>query len=239
MLCGFVGGSFAGPPFASRPLFSESRSSCNPSPPRRNFTASSRHASVRMVTASDKDTATDTVLSHRAAQLLGYLRAHKSIFSPGLGFKATHLALYRKNDTGKSLVPEDELVTNAAMLPGVDVARLMLQIRDETLEHAKEQVLAVAPAMAEDATLANMLWFDLAYIFRVASYGIGVTSLNFIHEDNISMLKELYEEIGMPKVAVSTGINSLKEAVTSRVLDENLKQISSDCFDAISSRLVG
>jgi hypothetical protein len=191
-----------------------------------------------MVTASDNDTATDTILSYRAAQLLGYLRAHKSIFSPGVGFKATHLALYRKNDTGKSLVPADELVTNAAMLPGVEVARLMLEIRDETLENAKEHVLAVAPSIAEDATLANLLWFDLAYIFRVASYGIAVTSLNFIHEDNINMLKEFYEEIGMPKIAISTGIKTLKEAVTSRVLDENLKQVSSDCFDAISSRLV-
>lgn len=169
-------------------------------------------------------------------ELLSWVRAHKSIFSPGIGFTATHLALYRKNDTGRCLVPADELDCNASMLPGVDVARSILENHDAIVEKAKADVLAVAPELEdEESPITSIFWHDLAYFLRVVSYGIAVTSSDYIHANNLGMVKELYSEIGLSPAAVSTGINSLKSSVLADVSDAELKKSTSECFDIFSS----
>lgn len=184
-----------------------------------------------MVAASAADT-----LSPRAAELLSWVRAHKSIFSPGEGFTATHLALYRKNDTGRCLVPADELDCNAEMLPGVDVARSILENNEAILEKAKADVLAVAPELKdEESPVTKIFWHDLAYFLRVVSYGVAVTSPDYIHANNLGMVKQLYGEIGLSQAAVDAGITSLKSSVVVDVSDAELKKSTAECFDVLAN----
>jgi hypothetical protein len=201
--------------------------------PARAAAAARRPAPHMVATAAPSGAA----LSGRAEELLSWVRAHKSIFSPGAGFTATHLALYRKNDTARCMVPADELDCNADMLPGVEVARVMLEKADATFEAAKAAVLKVAPELATEDAMAKIFWHDLRYYARVASYGIGCGSTDYLHANNLGMVRELYREIGLSGQAVQTGIATLKATVLEDVSDPAMASLVADCFDVLADSM--
>jgi Phycobilisome protein len=188
---------------------------------------------LRMVAAPQAETG--TVLSPEAIKLLSWVRAHKSIFSPGVGFTATHLALYRKNDTGRCMVPEIELDTNAHMLPGVDIARKMYIERVEVVDKAIADVSAAVPGLADDTAIAKIFFHDIAYFYRVLSYAIAVTSVDYIHANNLGMVKALYADIGLSGKAVTTAIASLRASTLAFTSDPTLSESTAACFDVLSA----
>jgi Phycobilisome protein len=182
-------------------------------------------------------TSTGAALSDRAAELLSWVRAHKSIFSPGTGFTATHLALFRKNDTARCMVPAIELDCNAEMLPGVAVARAMLERADEIFEAAKAVVLKEMPALESEEAVAKIMYHDLRYFLRVTSYGIACGSPNFIHVNNLGIVKQLYAEIGLTDSTVQAGIASLKASVLADASSAEEMENVARCFDSLSEAL--
>lgn len=205
-----------------------------PQRPSRRPSAAPRMIATESVSESvASTTTTKTVLSDRAVQLLAYIRGHKSIFSPGEGFMATHLALFRKNDTGRSFTPLDELATNAHMLPGGSVAAMMLVQQDDLIAKGIEIAKTLVPNLAADDVLTEILEYDIRTILRTISYGAACHSVNFIHENNMGMMKMLHQEIGIPDGTVTKVLSSLKDIVVSQISDDVLVAPTSDCFDAV------
>lgn len=128
-----------------------------------------------------------------AVTLLSFLRAHKSLFSPGVGYNATSSALMRKNDTGKSAVPAEELDTNADFLPGKAVGEALLTHWDEVVEAGRASLAASLPGVAPDSDEGKVLYYDVVMLLRIISYGVLVQNVNFLHENNMAMLVALYD----------------------------------------------
>lgn len=193
--------------------------------------AISRRPPAMVATAAE----TDAALSDRALQLLSYVRAHKSIFLPGTGFTATTLALFRKNDTARCMVPADELDCNASLLPGVAVARGMLENAEESFEAAKAAALGASPELGKDSekVVSDIFWHDLKYFARVLSYGIACGSPNYIHANNLGMVKQLYGEISLATGTVLIGIASLKQSTLKYATNAEEEKIVNDCFTSL------
>lgn len=132
-------------------------------------------------------------MTPEAVTLLSFLRAHKSLFSPGVGYNATSSALMRKNDTGKSAVPAEELVTNAYFLPGKPVGEALLAHWDEVVEAGRASLAASLPGVSPDSDVGKVLYYDVLMLLRVISYGVLVQNVNFLHENNMAMLVALYD----------------------------------------------
>lgn len=128
-----------------------------------------------------------------AVTLLSFLRAHKSLFSPGVGYNATSSALMRKNDTGKSAVPAEELDTNAYFLPGKAVGEALLAHWDEVVEAGRASLAASLPGVSPDSDVGKVLYYDVVMLLRIISYGVLVQNVNFLHENNTAMLVALYD----------------------------------------------
>lgn len=185
-----------------------------------------------MVAAKTENT---SAISGRAAELLGYVRAHKSIFSPGTGFNSTHAALFRKNDTGKSLVPEEELETNKGVLDGVETARYILGSYDDIVESAKAAAKSAAPSL--DDTAAGIVYADLAYYLRILSYATAAGSTDFLHKENLALHAEMYSELKVPVEAVVAGITAMKDTVLNNAPSAAVKDTTSACFETLASAL--
>lgn len=132
-------------------------------------------------------------MTPEAVTLLSFLRAHKSLFSPGVGYNATSSALMRKNDTGKSAVPAEELDTNAYFLPGKPVGEALLAHWDEVLEAGRASLSASLPGVSPDSDVGKVLYYDVLMLLRIISYGVLVQNVNFLHENNMAMLVALYD----------------------------------------------
>lgn len=193
-----------------------------------------RPALLRMV--ATEPATTTTTLSLKARELLSYVRGHKSIFHPGDGFTATHCALFRKNDTGRCFTPLVELATNAHMLPAGSVAAMMVVQEDSLVETAVEAVFEKYPMLRDDETLLEIVSFDLRYLLRVISYGAACQSTDFIHTNNIGMMKMLHEEVGFPVNADQIGLNAARKAVLSQS-DSAFLDTTTACFDVVINHL--
>lgn len=132
-------------------------------------------------------------MTPNAVTLLSFLRAHKSLFSPGVGYNATSSALMRKNDTGKSAVPAAELDTNAYFLPGKAVGEALLAHWDEVVEAGRASLAASLPGVSPDSDVGKVLYYDVGMLLRIISYGVLVQNVNFLHENNVAMLVALYD----------------------------------------------
>jgi Phycobilisome protein len=135
------------------------------------------------------------------------------------------------------MVPEEELNTNARMLPGVEVARAMLLSKDEVVGKAIAEVSAAVPGIADDEVVAKIFFHDIAYFYRVLSYAVAVTSADFMHANNVGMVRALYAEIGLPDVAVTTALASLKASTLALTSDPSLAKSTASCFDALSAAM--
>lgn len=132
-------------------------------------------------------------MTPEAVTLLSFLRAHKSLFSPGSGYNATSSALMRKNDTGKSAVPTEELDTNAYFLPGKPVGEALLAHWDEVVEAGRASLAASLPGVSPDSDVGKVLYYDVLMLLRIISYGVLVQNVNFLHKNNTAMLVALYD----------------------------------------------
>ena len=193
------------------------------------------HAGVRtlMGTTQTESTRTSEALSLTARELMGYIRGHKSVFRAGEGFKSMHAALCRKNDTGRFFIPQEELETNAHMLPGKKAAEMILEEREKIVEEAKEKVLkVVGKGISEE--VVDIVVHDLMYLLRVISYGIAVCSTDFIHDNNMNIMKLLHKEIGVQGKGMTAGISCMKKFVEKELhTDEKVRKVAAACFDKV------
>lgn len=190
-----------------------------------------------MMMATTEAAGTGAKLSARARDLKGYLRAHKSIFRAGDGFASTQAILCRKNDTGRMLIPLDELQTNEPNLPGAGVARFMLEHHESLLEKACEAAFAVQGELKTDQVLKEIVQHDMALVYRVVSYAIAVSSSSFLHENNVAILAEFHREVGFTRDARNKGLESLSEAIVGAASDAEVAQNVSECFKMLASAL--
>lgn len=215
-----------------------------------------RRHNTRMVAAQPKDTAgktktntaspdTTAVLSDQAIVLLSYLRGHKSVFLPGNGFKGSTAALCKKNDTAREFTPEDQLETNASLLPGVAVAGIMVRTSDELILQAVQTTLSAwgstkkgSPDESEQDVIADVLKYNYEALFRAVSYGAACQAVDYLHPDNIAMMKMLHEEMGVPSTAVAAGIDAVRDAVVEQVDDDAVSESTAQCFDAARDALL-
>lgn len=174
-----------------------------------------------------------TKLSKRATELLSYLGAHKSIFRPGTGFNSGTATFFRKNDTGRSFAPLDELATNAHLLPGGPVAASMLVQIDDLIETCYQSALSNFPALEADQVLKDIFQNDVRSLLRIVSYGAACQTTDFIHENNLGMLKLLHEELGFPTGLVADAVRVAKDEVLNQVNDASLVENTAECFDVV------
>ena len=174
-------------------------------------------------------------LSRHARDLRGYIRAHKSIFSPGAGFLATTITLTRKNDTGRMLIPAVELETNAHVLPGRGGAEYILENNDALVEKAVNTVLAAIPDVSDE--VAEIVRYDLGYVLRVTSYAVAVQSTDFLHDNNLAIMRELHAEAKIPVSVFCEALIAMGEEVASTLSDEAIAATTRDCFKVISDAL--
>lgn len=219
---------------------------------RTSYVARRRH-DTRMVAAQPKDAAgttktktasTDTtaVLSDQAIVLMSYLRGHKSVFLPGNGFKGSTAALFKKNDTARAFTPEDQLETNARLLPGGTVAGIMVRTSDTLISQAVQTTLSAwsngSADESEQDVIADVLKYNYEALFRAVSYGAACQAVDYLHPDNIAMMKMLHEEVGIPAVAVAAGIDAVRDAVVEQVDDDAVHESTVQCFDAARDALL-
>lgn len=174
-------------------------------------------------------------LTPRAIEMLSWLRAHKSILDTEAGFNSTQTVLCKKNDTARCMIPAMELDTNAAELPGVDAARVMLEHKDEIIEKAKRDVLDAIPALADDTPTSRMVWHDVALILRIISYAAAVSVTTFLHENNVGIMRDLYREVGLSNTVVKTMISSMKGSALALLSDASLKDSTAACFNVFEA----
>lgn len=199
---------------------------------------SSRRSPV--ATATTKETAATATpnkveISRHARDLRGYLRAHKSIFNPGTGFLATTITLTRKNDTGRMLIPAVELETNSHVLPGRVSAEYILENNDTLVETAANSVLSTVPNVSEQ--VAEIIRHDLAYILRVTSYAVAVQATDFVHDNNLAIMRELHNEVGVPTTSFCAALTTMSEQIISAVSDKSTAETTRECFKIVSDAL--
>lgn len=226
-----VGGAVAGVGHRGRALLGARRADCR-LPSRRVSAAGSVRLSTRMVAAE-----ATLSMTPEAVTLLSFLRAHKSLFSPGVGYNATSSALMRKNDTGKSAVPAEELDTNAYFLPGKPVGEALLAHWDEVLEAGRASLSASLPGVSPDSDVGKVLYYDVLMLLRIISYGVLVQNVNFLHENNMAMLVALYDEMSVPPSVMPTVVRAMKDA-TIKLIDADLVDGTSACFEEVAQGLV-
>lgn len=119
------------------------------------------------------------------------------------------------------------------MLPGGSVAAFMLVQEDQLVDTAMNAAYAAADNVKSDDTLTEMLSFDLRYLLRVISYGAATKSTNFIHDNNLGMMKMLHDQVGLSAVADVAGLNAAKDAVIAQITDNSLVESTAACFDVV------
>lgn len=184
-----------------------------------------------MIATEQPSTANATELSVRAIELMSYVRGHKSIFRPGEGFTSVSATLFRKNDTGRSFTPLDELATNASMLPAGDVAAYMVVNSDALIDTAFDAAVAVMPAIADDATLTDILRHDLTALLRTISYGAAAGTVDFIHDNNIGMMAMLHKEVDIADNVFPTALHSARDSVAAALSDPTMIDAAVTSFD--------
>lgn len=199
----------------------------------RPATTTSRPVATQPRMVAVEPTKTGTVLSQHAQDLMSYVRGHKSIFRAGEDFDSTQVTLFRKNDTGRSFTPLDELATNAHVLPGGSVAAMLLVQKDEFTKIALSAIEKQSPHIMDDDTLYGILEYDLIVLLRTISYGAACQVTDFIHDNNMGVMKMLHDEAGIPKDSIPTAIIAVKEAVLSQIAEADLIDSTGQCFDVV------
>ncbi|OSX74897.1 hypothetical protein BU14_0262s0014 [Porphyra umbilicalis] len=225
MAC-FIGVGAAGIGRRDTPLAGTRSSRCR-LPSRRVVTVPVRQL-TRMVAAE-----ATLSMTPEATTLLSFLRAHKSLFSPGDGYNATTAALMRKNDTGKSPVPSVELDTNAFFLPGKPAGEALLAHWDEVVEAGRASLAASLPGVAADSDVGKVLYYDMLMLLRIISYGVLVQNVNFLHENNMAMLVALYDEMGVPAAVMPTAVRVMKD-FTLKLIDAGVADGTAACFEEVA-----
>lgn len=173
------------------------------------------------------------VVTTRAVELISYIRGHKSLFNPGQGFSSVQAALFRKNDTARIFVPEEEIVTNAQHLPGKHVLEIVLEDSDTIAEKGLQALCDILPNVKDSEEVAAILKFDLLYVLRVVSYGASVKSTDFVHDNNIGIMNMVHEELEVAGAPVIAAVEAMRDYVVSRMSDNELIASTIACFDVV------
>lgn len=193
--------------------------------------------------AATETAATASVMSRKAIQLTCYLRGHKSVFRPGTGFQSSTKALFLKNDTGRTFCPPDQIQTNIDELPGHSVALYMHDNADMLVADA---LAHIAQQLHIHDKVADVLTYDLYSAFRAVSYAAAVQSIDFLDSNNVGMMRELHDEIGIPGSSLKGAIDNIKNIVVAHLKQSNntnnninadLVHTTSLCFDCLRDGL--
>lgn len=189
------------------------------------------HVPQMVATEPVTEASTSETLSERAMELMSYVRGHKSIFRPGVGFSSVSGTLCRKNDTARLLTPPDELETNAKELPGVSVARVIYDQADSLVNAAQNAAEDVYPLLASDEFLADIVRHDVSAVLRAISFGVAVQSKDFLHDNNSALMKALHDEVDIPGDAMVAALNTVRDTVLSQI-NNDLRDVTASCFQA-------
>lgn len=180
------------------------------------------------------DTAKTTELSSHAIMLISFLRGHKSVFQPGEGFSATTSLLFKKNDTARLFTPQNELDINTVHLPGVSVASVMVAKQKEYVNLAVTTADAHMGTAESDSTISDILRYNFTALLRAISYGAACQLTDFVHMNNIGMMRMLHEDMGVAHATVAAALNAVKDEVLAVVADDaDVVKSTSICFDII------
>ena len=160
-------------------------------------------------------------LTKKAYELLSYLRCHKSIFFPGQGFNSTTVALTLKNDTGRCLIPEEEIETNRVHLPGATALKIILEKQEELVGKAWGVIEEKQGGLSEE--VEKILKYDLEVFLRVISYAVGANCRNYIARNNFEMAKMLYDELGVGHTVMADAIEAMKMGLMNELDEEESK----------------
>ncbi|KAI0566484.1 Phycobilisome protein [Gracilaria domingensis] len=191
--------------------------------PRRRPAHVSRTAPSMVLTEKAKTAA----LTPRAKQLQSYIQCHKSLFRAGEDFSATAATLFRKNDTARVLTPLDELATNANMLPGGPVAATILV-------HIEEIENKISEAAAQlDEVVQSVFQRNVRLLVRVVSYGIAAGSADYMHENNVGIMRLLNQELGIESTFVESTLLAVRDLILERHTESSLIELTTECFDSL------
>lgn len=201
-----------------------------------NITSRRPHnrAATRMIaTEPMTDVPLKTELSDNALVLMSYIRGHKSIFRPGKGFTSTTTTLFKKNDTARLFTPMDELETNKAVLPGGEVAGFMVSRKDDLMSTALQAAESVSSSISSDDVLLDIFKYDMTALLRAISYGVATGSSEFLHENNITIMKLLHDDVGISELVIPSALNAVKDFIVANVSDPSVAKSTVNCFEIV------
>lgn len=195
-------------------------------------------AATRMIaTEPMTDVSTKTELSDQALVLISYIRGHKTVFQPGEGFISTTTTLFKKNDTAHTFTPLDELETNKHVLPGGEVAAFMVSQKDDLMSTALQAAERIK-SISSDDVLLDIFQYDMFALLRVISYAVASGSMDFLHENNVNIMKLLHEDVGIPPSVVPSALNAVKDFVLANISDSTVAKSTATCFDIVHEAFV-
>lgn len=199
-------------------------------------------AVTRMIAAEPiVETSTKTELSDHALTLNSYIRGHKFVFQPGDGFSATTSNLFKKNDTARVFTPLDELETNDLHLPGRAVAAVMVSQKDALIDLALSAAEDHLPTARSDETMSDILSYNIDTLLRAISYGAACQSSDFLHLNNVGIMKLLHEDVSISHATISAALSAVKKYVLAHVSevadDASVVESTAECFDIVIDAL--
>lgn len=119
------------------------------------------------------------------------------------------------------------------MLPAGEVAAAMLVNVEDLLAIAEKTGIRIWQQLEHDKLLNEIYVYDINYILRVISYGIATQSSDFIHSNNMGIMKLMHEEIGFPTGLISSALLDVKKAVLEDVNNASVVPKTAECFDVV------
>jgi len=172
-----------------------------------------------------------------AIRNLSYVRGHRSIFSPAVGFSSINGALFLKNDTARTFV-NDEQIKHAQGLVNPQMGSKIRDHKDEICKHAMEKVLAKHPEFAKQAFAVKTATVDAEWFLRVVSYAIAGGSTTFLNMESLSFYPGIYEDASFVKAGVPflvDLVNELKSATAKATGSQDGDKYFAAFVDALHS----
>ena len=131
---------------------------------------------------------------------------------------------------------------NIGNSPGTFAAGRLSKSVDSLVEKAKEHVNQKFPGITEEggglypAFRAEACWRDYWHFTRVVSYGVAAQVYDFLSDDGVKNMNELYKELGIPLDAMLAGVENLKDE-SLKLVEEDEKEGVEKAFQTLSSKL--
>lgn len=145
--------------------------------------------------------------------------------------------LCMKNDTARLFTPQDQLDTNRPYLPGHSVAGVIVANADALIDAGVDAAATRCDLVAQHDVINDIVQYNVSAALRAVSYGAAAQSTHFMHLNNVGMMRDLHEDIGLPADAVAIAMDTMRDLVVADVDDEQLKKGTADCFDTLRDAL--